>query len=73
MDIAEIPEPTPEQYAAALDLVKREYVIDQELRVLRCRRCGELVTWVSMHARERHGDDVEVWLHPSHAAGPHLW
>lgn len=51
---------TPEQSRVVSDLIYREYTADPELRVLRCNRCGEIVTWVTRHAAERHGDNIEV-------------
>lgn len=37
---------------------------------LRCKRCGELVDWVTKHAAERHGDDIEVMPSLGHTPNP---
>lgn len=31
-----------------------------DVPLLRCRRCDEWVCYLTMHARERHGDDIKV-------------
>ena len=55
------------------DIVAVLYEVDEDLDVLRCIRCQEVVTWVTRHAAERHGDDVEV-MPPLYApCGLTLW
>jgi hypothetical protein len=39
--------------------VEERYDIDDNDE-LRCKRCGQVVDWVTRHAAEKHGDDVEV-------------
>lgn len=41
-----------------------------------CIRCGEWVCYLTMHARMRHGDQVDVLppVHgPLHSMGAHVW
>jgi uncharacterized Zn finger protein (UPF0148 family) len=38
-----------------------------------CNRCDEVVTWVTKHCKERHGDDVEVWPLTKVTEGEQLW
>ena len=39
--------------------IEEHYNFTADNRLL-CKRCGMEVTYVTKHARERHGDDVEV-------------
>jgi hypothetical protein len=66
---------TEAQHELVMDLLRREYTIDAELRLIRCNRCGEWVTWLTKHAVERHGDDIPVVeRHRSHDPDrPEVW
>lgn len=38
-----------------------------------CNRCDQVVTWVTKHCKERHGDDVAVFPIPAHWEEGQLW
>lgn len=54
-----------------LDLIAKEF--HAEGNKLICNRCDMVVTWVTRHCAERHGDDVEVWILPEHMECEQLW
>lgn len=44
-----------------------------ESNFLVCNRCGKTVTWLTKHAKERHGDPVQVVARPGFDPEGELW
>lgn len=54
-----------------LTLIKEKF--HAEGTYLVCNDCDTVVTWVTKHRKERHGDDIQVWKLPEKLTGDELW